>query len=164
MQIPAKAEYALRALLELARTGEPATAESVAHAQDLPPKYLAAILNDLRRAGFIANRRTHHHGYELTRPADRITVAEVMRSVDGSLVEVRGRPPELATYEGAATHLQDVWIAARTALSIVFESVTLDQIATGQLAEPIARLAAGDGPALFETPDPALSERRLNMT
>lgn len=141
MQIPAKVDYALRALLELARLSQPATGDALAEAQCLPPKFLAAILNDLRHAGFIASRRgTGHRGYELARPADQITVADIMRSLDGTLVEINGRPPELGDYPGAAKHLRDVWVAARTSLNNVFEAVTLDHIAGGGLPRAVTEL------------------------
>ena len=135
MHIPAKAEYALRALLELAIVDEPATADTIASAQDLPSRFLASILNDLRRSGFVASRRGQG-GYHLTRPASEITVAEVMHSMEGSLVEINGRAPELATYSGAAVHLQEVWIAATASLSNVLETVTLEDIVTGRLPLP----------------------------
>ena len=140
MQIPAKAEYALRALLELAVVDEPATADSLALAQGLPARFLASILNDLRRAGFVTSRRGQG-GYQLARPATDITVAEVMRAIEGSLVEVNGRAPELIVYGGAATHLQEVWLAAKVSLTNVLDAVTLDLIATGALPDTVAELA-----------------------
>jgi Rrf2 family protein len=140
VQIPAKAEYALRALLELVIADEPATADTLAQAQGLPTRFLASILNDLRRAGYVTSRRGHG-GYQLARPAREITVADVMQSLEGSLVEVHGRPPELAIYNGAARHLREVWIAASASLTSVFETVTLDQIARGDLPLPVSRLA-----------------------
>jgi Rrf2 family protein len=143
VQIPAKADYALRALLELAHLGQPATADVLAKAQGLPIKFLAAILNDLRHAGLIASRRgPGNGGYVLIRPAADITVAEVLRSVGGTLVEVRGGPPELILYGGAAQHLQDVWFAARATLENVLSSITLADIVRGELPET----AAGPAP------------------
>jgi Rrf2 family protein len=140
VQIPAKADYALRALLELAALDKPATADTIAQAQGLPTRFLASILNDLRRAGFVTSRRGQG-GYQLNRPASEITVAQVMESMEGSLVEVNGRAPESTSYEGAAIHLHEVWIATAASLSQVLEAVTLDQIATGQLPRPIMALA-----------------------
>jgi Rrf2 family protein len=157
VQIPAKAEYALRALLELSVLDEPATADSLAHAQELPTKFLSSILNDLRRAGYVTSRRGQG-GYLLTRPAGEITVAEVMRTMEGSLVEVHGRPPEKATYRGAALHLREVWLAARASLSSVLETVTLEDIASGRLPVPVARLAAvAEEPAVNSPAGAALS-------
>jgi Rrf2 family protein len=140
VQIPAKAEYALRALLELAVVDDPATAESLALAQGIPARFLASILNDLRRAGFVSSRRGQG-GYQLARPASGITVAEVMRAMDGSLVEVNGRPPELVAYSGAALNLQEVWMAARVSLTNVLDAVTLDLIAKGTLPDTVTELA-----------------------
>ena len=157
MQIPAKAEYALRALLELSVLDEPATADSLAHAQELPTKFLSSILNDLRRAGYVTSRRGQG-GYLLIRPAGDITVAEVMRTIEGSLVEVHGRPPEKTTYGGAAVHLQEVWLAARASLTSVLESVTLEDIARGRLPLPVTRLAGvADQPAVTPAVGAALS-------
>jgi Rrf2 family protein len=134
MQISAKADYALRALLELAQRGEPATAESLAQAQHLPKKFAALILNDLRRAGLLTSRRGHG-GYQLARPPQQISVADILQVIDGSLLEVDGHPPDRIRYTGAATHLQNVWHAAQAALRDVLGTVTLDQIAMGRLPE-----------------------------
>jgi Rrf2 family protein len=142
VHIPAKVDYGMRALLELAGADGPATGESLARAQGLPPKFLAAILNDLRRAGLVSSQRGIEGGYRLGRPADRITAADVMRALDGPLAEVRGLRPEMTTYEGAAAHLQDVWVATRASLRAVLEQVTLEDVVKGKLPAPIARLVA----------------------
>lgn len=142
VHIPAKVDYGMRALLELACASAPATGESLARAQGLPVKFLAAILNDLRRAGLVSSQRGLDGGYRLGRPADQITVADVMRALDGPLAEVRGLRPELATYEGAAANLQDVWVATRAGLRAVLEQVTLEDIVKGQLPDHIAHLVA----------------------
>jgi Rrf2 family protein len=136
VQISAKADYALRALLELAYRGEPATAESLALGQQLPKGFTAIILNDLRRAGLLASRRGHG-GYQLTRPPDQITVDDVLGVVDGSLFEINGHPPERISYTGAATRLQDVWQEAEASLKAVLGSVTLAQIVAGRPAEAV---------------------------
>jgi Rrf2 family protein len=142
MHIPAKVDYAMRALLELAQHSEPATAETLAQAQSLPTKFLASILNDLRRAGIVASRRGLDGGYRLSRPATQITVADVMRAIDGPLAEVHGLRPEMATYQGAAQHLQEVWIATRASLRAVLDVTTLDHIIRGQLPKAVARLVS----------------------
>jgi Rrf2 family protein len=142
MHIPAKVDYAMRALLELASRGEPATAESLADAQHLPTKFLTSILNELRRGGVVISRRGVEGGYRLSRPANQISVADVMRAIDGPLAEVRGLRPEMTSYEGSAEHLQDVWIATRASLRSVLESVTLDQIVADRLPARIARIVA----------------------
>ena len=142
MHIPAKVDYGMRALLELAQLGEPATGESLASAQGLPAKLLAAIMNDLRRAGLVSSQRGIEGGYRLSRPATDITVADVMRALDGPLAEVRGLRPEMTSYDGAAKNLQDVWVAARASLRAVLERVTLEDVVKGKLPAPVARLVA----------------------
>ena len=142
MHIPAKVDYGMRALLELARRGEPATGEELANAQGLPPKFLSAILNDLRRSGLVMSQRGIEGGYRLSRPPSAITAADVMRALDGPLAEVRGLRPEMTSYEGAAEHLQDLWVATRASLRNVLERVTIDDVVKGRLPGPIARLVA----------------------
>ena len=142
MHIPAKVDYGMRALLELASIGEPTTGEALAAAQGLPAKFLAAILNDLRRAGLVMSQRGMEGGYRLSRPPSEITAADVMRALDGPLAEVRGLRPEMASYEGAAEHLQDVWVATRASLRLVLERVTLEHVVNGKLPAPVARLVA----------------------
>jgi Rrf2 family protein len=140
VHIPAKVDYGMRALLTLVEKGEPATAEELAEAQRLPPKFLGSILNDLRRSGIVASRRGSEGGYRLARPANEVTVADVMRSLDGPLAEVRGLRPEAASYDGAAEHLQDVWVAVRAGLRRVLDSVTLEDVVRGRLPRAVARL------------------------
>jgi Rrf2 family protein len=142
MHISAKVDYGMRALLELTVAGEPVTGDNLAQAQGLPPKFLAAILNDLRRAGLVHSQRGLDGGYRLARSADQITVAEVLRALDGPLAEVRGLRPEDASYQGAAARLQDVWVATRASLRSVLEAVTLEDIVKGSLPGPVARLVA----------------------
>lgn len=136
MQISARADYALRALLTLAASdGGLVKGETLAAAQDLPLRFLENILTDLRRSGLVSSRRGAEGGYQLARPAAEIDVATVIRATDGPLAGVRGRRPEEAGYEGAAKHLQDVWIAVRVSLRQVLEVVTLADIASGDLPE-----------------------------
>lgn len=142
MHIPAKVDYGMRALLELARSEGPATGESLARAQGLPVKFLAAILNDLRRASLVTSQRGLEGGYRLARPATEITVADVMRALDGPLAAVRGLRPEMTTYEGAAAKLQDVWVATRASLRVVLERITLEDIVSGDLPSDIAEMVA----------------------
>lgn len=148
VHIPAKVDYGMRALLELAKAEGPATGESLALAQGLPAKFLAAIMNDLRRAGLVQSQRGLDGGYRLGRPASQITAADVMRALDGPLAEVRGLRPEMTTYQGAAAHLQDVWVATRAALRSVLERVTLEDMVKGNLPRNIARLV--DDPDSWE--------------
>jgi Rrf2 family protein len=142
VHIPAKVDYGMRALLELAQAEGPATGEALASSQGLPAKFLAAILNDLRRAGLVHSQRGLDGGYRLGRPPDQITVADVMRALDGPLAEVRGLRPEMTSYQGAAAHLQDVWVATRASLRGVLERINLDDIVKGKLPTPIAKLVA----------------------
>ena len=140
MHISAKVDYGMRALLALAERGEPATAESLAAAQGLPARFLGAILIDLRRAGVVSSQRGADGGYRLARGASEITVADVMRALDGPLAEVRGLRPEAAHYDGAAAHLQDVWVAVRASLRSVLERVSLEDVETGRLPRTVAKL------------------------
>jgi Rrf2 family protein len=140
MHIPAKVDYGMRALLTLVRRGEPTTAEDLAFEQGIPPKFLGAILNDLRRAGIVVSRRGSDGGYWLARPPSEVTVADVMRALDGPLAEVRGLRPEAAAYDGAAEHLQEVWVAVRASLRRVLDNVTLDKVVRGRLPRSVAKL------------------------
>ena len=142
MHIPAKVDYGLRALLALTATGSAQTAEALAAEQSLPPRFLGAILADLRRAGLVASQRGSEGGYRLARPAREITVAEVIRALDGPLAEVRGYRPEATHYDGAAEHLQEVWVAVRASLRGVLEHVTLADVAGGKLPKAIVRLTS----------------------
>ena len=142
MQISAKVDYGAQALLVLATASEPMTVEAIAADQGLPGKFLGVILNDLRRAGIVASHRGREAGYNLARPASQITLADVIRALEGPLAEVRGLRPETATYEGAAKHLQDAWIAVRASLRAVLEHMTIEQVATGEMAPEVAQLLA----------------------
>jgi Rrf2 family protein len=143
VQISARADYALRALLTLAASdGGLVKGEALAAAQELPLRFLENILTDLRRSGLVTSRRGAEGGYRLCRPADEISVAMVIRATDGPLASVRGRGPELAAYEGAARHLQEVWIAVRVSLRRVLEQVTLADVASGSLPEVVRELVA----------------------
>jgi Rrf2 family protein len=145
VHIPAKVDYGLRALLALSAGDESArtqTTECLAAEQGLPPRFLGAVLADLRRAGIVASQRGAEGGYRLGRPPERITVADVIRALDGPLAEVRGFRPEAMSYEGPSTHLQEVWVAARASLRGVLEHVTLAEVAEGRLPEQVTRLTA----------------------
>ncbi len=142
VRVSAKADYAVRAAAELAAAGGgPVKGESLAIAQGIPPKFLENILGDLRHARLIRSQRGADGGYWLARPADQITVADVIRAVDGPLASVRGQPPEAVEYVGAAATLQQVWIALRANMRAVVEQVTLADLAAGQLAPEILSLA-----------------------
>jgi Rrf2 family protein len=145
MRISAKADYAIRAMTELAAApeqGKPVKGERVATAQEIPLKFLENILLDLRRAGLVASQRGVEGGYWLARPAAEITLADVIRAVEGPLASVRGQRPGQIQYQGSAVPLADVWLAMRAALRGVLDGVTLADMASGRLPSAIARLAA----------------------
>lgn len=135
MRVSAKSDYALRALIEIASSpkGAAITAEEIGHLQDIPHGFLQAILADMRRSGVVISQRGQAGGWRLARPATDVTVADVIRSVEGPLVSVYGLRPEAVTYNQSASMLQHVWIAARSSLREVFESVTIQDLADGKL-------------------------------
>ena len=141
MRVSAKADYALRAAAELAAAGGgPVKREALSSAQDIPPKFLENILADLRQARLVRSQRGAEGGYWLNRPAEEITVADIMRAVDGPLVGIRGERPEDVEYGGAAESLREVWIALRASLRAVVEVVTVADLASGDLPEIVRRL------------------------
>jgi Rrf2 family protein len=142
MRVSAKSDYALRALIEIAgRTdGGPVSAEEIGRLQDVPHGFLQAILADLRRAGVVVSQRGQSGGWRLGRPAEEVSIADVIRAVDGPLVSVYGLRPESVTYNDSAMVLQHVWIAARSNLRLVFESVTIQHLADGKLPKNIEAL------------------------
>ena len=144
MRISAKADYAVRAAAELAAApgGGPVKGEHLASAQGIPPKFLENILADLRNAGLVRTRRGAEGGYALTRAAGEISVADVMRAVEGPLAAVQGVRPESLHYAGAATRLPEVWVALRANLRAVLERVTLADLAAGALPDSVTDLAA----------------------
>jgi Rrf2 family protein len=142
MQIPAKAEYAIRALLTLAASDSSISAEHLAQEQELPAKFLGAILSDLRRGGLVSSQRGPEGGFKLARDPDKIMIADILRIVGGPLAGVRGMRPETLHYGGEATHLIDVWIAVRAALREVLEHVTLGQVLRGDLPESVTRFSS----------------------
>lgn len=150
MRISARADYAVRAAIELAAAppGTPVKAEVIARSQDIPRDFLENILRDLRRRGLIRSLRGAEGGSMLARPASDIRVAEVLRAVEGPLAAVRGVRPESLEYAGPAESLVDVWIALRASLRSVLDAVTLADIAAGTLPD-VVRAAVAD-PANWE--------------
>ena len=142
MQIPAKSEYAIRALLTLAANEESLSAEHLAQEQELPAKFLGAILSDLRRGGLVSSQRGPEGGFRLAVDPDVIMIADILRIVSGPMAGVRGMRPETLHYGGEATHLIDVWIAVRGALREVLEHVTLGQVLRGDLPESVTRFSS----------------------
>lgn len=142
VQISAKVDYGVRALLVLAASAEPMTAEAIAQDQGLPAKFLGVILNELRRAGIVVSHRGREAGYNLGRPAAEITLADVIRALEGPLAQVRGLRPETATYQGAAQHLQEAWVAVRASLRAVLENVSIENVVKGELPKGVAELVS----------------------
>ncbi len=142
MQISAKTDYALRALCLLAVQEADAAvkADEIALAQGIPRSFLDGILLDLRRAGLVASRRGPGGGHRLARPAFSVTVADVVRAMEGPLALVHGHRPEELAYDGSAARLQDVWVALRAAVRGVLESTTLEQVVNGTLPDCVAAL------------------------
>jgi Rrf2 family protein len=141
MEISAKVDYAVRALLRLAeRAPELSTIDIVISEQNLPRKFAESILSDLRRAGIVRSQRGAHGGYALARPASEITLGAIFRAVDGPLAEVRGLRPDQTSYHGVAEHLPEVWVAVRASLRRVLDETTLQQVLTGKLPRHVARM------------------------
>jgi Rrf2 family protein len=128
VRVSAKVDYALRAMLELAAAGGLVKGEQLATAQGIPQKFLESILIDLRHAELVASRRGVEGGYALARPAERISVADVIRAVEGPIATVRGARPEDVEFVGAAAGLRPVWLDLRSAMRDVLEQTTLADV------------------------------------
>jgi Rrf2 family protein len=142
MRVTAKADYAVRAVVELAHAeqGSPRKMDDVAKAQEIPISFLENILTQLKSAGIVRSQRGPEGGYWLARPAAETTLAQIIRAVDGPLVGVRGQRPEEVVYRGAAEPLAKVWIALRANLRAVLELVTVADIANGELPDLVVEL------------------------
>jgi Rrf2 family protein len=141
MHVSAKADYAVRAAAELAAAGDgPVKGDRIAEAQGIPLKFLENILSELRHAGIVQSQRGAEGGYWLARPPDQVTLADVIRVVDGPLANVRGAFPETVRYTGSASHLREVWIAVRVSLRSVLERVTLADLIAGTLPAEVRDL------------------------
>jgi Rrf2 family protein len=141
VRISAKADYAVRAAVELASADGPTKGDRIARSQDIPLKFLENILIEMRHAGLVRSQRGRDGGYWLARPADEISIADVVRAVEGPLAHVRGEPPEEVHYPGPAAALEQVWIAVRANLRAVVEQVTVADVAAGSLPDEIVALA-----------------------
>jgi Rrf2 family protein len=143
MRISAKADYAVRAAVELAAAPDdkPVKAERIATAQSIPLNFLENILGELRHSGIVRSHRGAEGGFRLAKPAEAVTIADVIRAVEGPLASVRGGPPEQASYGGASEALPRVWIAVRANLRSVVERVTVADVASGHLPKAIDKLA-----------------------
>lgn len=146
MRISAKTDYAVRAAAELAAApeGQWVKTESVSNAQDIPLPFLLNILAELRTAGLVRSRRGVDGGYQLARPAKELTVADVIRAVDGPLANIAGSRPEDVTYSGAAVALRDTWVALRATMRSVLEGVTLADLASSALPGTVRGLLVDD--------------------
>jgi Rrf2 family protein len=135
MRISAKADYAVRAVIELAADPEGASlsAREIATAQEIPQNFLENILAELRRAGIVRTQRGPAGGSSLARPATSITVGEILRAIDGPLAAVRDLPPEELVYEGAARNLPAVWCRVQSTLHDVLDAVTVAELAAGSV-------------------------------
>jgi Rrf2 family protein len=143
MRISAKADYAVRAMAELggaAGDDKPMNAERIATAQGIPLNFLENILGELRHAGLVRSHRGAEGGFRVARDASKITVADVIRAVDGPLASVRGGPPEESHYNGACAALPRVWIAVRANLREVLEQVTIADVASDELPKVVEKL------------------------
>jgi Rrf2 family protein len=143
VRVSAKADYAVRAAVELAAAEEgPIKGERLADAQDIPLQFLEHILLELKHQGIVRARRGAKGGYWLAKPADQVTVAEVVRAVEGPIAHVQSTPPEDIQYRGNSEQLQKVWIAVRANLRAVLEEVTLADLVSGDLPASVEALAA----------------------
>src|SRR6478752_3667858 len=145
MRVSAKADYAVRAAAELAAAQSeeaPVKGERLAEAQDIPLQFLEHILLELKHHGIVRARRGAKGGYWLARPADEVTIAEIVRAVEGPIADVQSTPPEAIEYRGNSEHLREVWIAVRASLRHVLEEVTLADLVSGELPDAVRELAA----------------------
>ena len=142
MHVTAKADYAVRAVIELAGSGQgsPRKVDEVAQAQGIPVSFLENILTQLRSSGIVRSQRGPEGGYWLAQPPEEVNLAQVIRAVEGPLVGVRGQPPEEISYTGSAESLQQVWIALRANLRKVLERVTVAEVAAANLPEDVVAL------------------------
>jgi Rrf2 family protein len=140
--ISAKADYVTRALLVMAAEpdGRPVTGAAIAKQQRMPTKFVENSLVDLKRSGLVKSVRGTAGGFKLAKPASRITIADIIRAVDGPLAEIRGERPEATVYDGPAEHLQYVWVAVRASLRNVLEQVTLADVVAGRIPRKVLRL------------------------
>jgi len=142
LQVSAKSDYALRAALELAlaEDSKPLKGMWISESQDIPLKFLENILLELKHAGIVRTRRGAGGGYWLARPPEEVSLAEIIRAVEGPLANVRGEGAESLAYPGAAQPLREVWIAVRANLRAVLESVSLSDLASGELPASVRLL------------------------
>jgi Rrf2 family protein len=142
VRISAKVDYAVRAALELAAAGgDPIKGEAIADAQEIPLKFLENILGELKHTGIVASRRGAQGGYWLAKDADEVSLADIVRAVEGPLATVRGQGPESLSYKGEAEPLQKVWIALRANIREVMEDTSLADVVGGKLPSEVRELS-----------------------
>jgi Rrf2 family protein len=142
VRISAKVDYAVRAAIELAAVGgEPIKGEAIAEAQDIPLKFLENILGELKHTGIVSSRRGAQGGYWLAKDADDVSLADIVRAVEGPLATVRGQGPESLTYRGEAEPLQKVWIALRANIREVMEDTSLADVVGDKLPSEVRELS-----------------------
>jgi Rrf2 family protein len=142
MHVTAKADYAVRAVIELAGSSpsSPRKVDEVAQAQGIPVSFLENILTQLRSSGVVRSQRGPEGGYWLAQPAEEIDLAHVIRAVEGPLVGIRGQRPEEIEYVGSSESLKQVWVAVRANLRNVLEHVTVADVASGKLPKEVIAL------------------------
>jgi Rrf2 family protein len=142
VRVSAKADYAVRAMVELAASGEasPVKGDLIAESQEIPLRFLENILAEVRHAGLVHSRRGMDGGYWLARPPGEITLADIIRSVEGPLASVRGEPADEISYSGAAKPLQEVWIALRANIRDILESTSLADVASDDLPDSVRQI------------------------
>ena len=151
MRVSAKADYAVRAAVELAGAGEgPVKGTVISKSQKIPLRFLENILGELRHAGIVQSQRGSEGGYWLARTADDITIAEIVRAVEGPLASVRGERPEDLDYLGDAEPLRQVWVALRANIRQILESVTLADVVADELPAPVVEVMEGH-PEVWES-------------
>jgi Rrf2 family protein len=143
MRMSAKAEYAVRAMVQLATVdgGVRVTTDDLAQAQGIPPQFLVDILSDLRNDRLVRSHRGRDGGYELARPGSEISLADVLRSIDGPLASVRDVGLGDLPYSGPTAALTDVWRALRASMRSVLEETTLADVVAGALPNHVASMA-----------------------
>lgn len=147
MRISAKTDYAIRAVVEMAASGADdrlVKAEAVSDAQDIPLRFLLGILNELRHAGIVDSRRGSDGGYRLAKPAYAITIADIIRAIDGPLANVGGTRPDKLHLSGSAEPLRDVWISLRSSIRSVLERVTVADVVAGKLPAEVTELTQAE--------------------
>jgi Rrf2 family protein len=145
MRVSAKADYAVRAALQLAAAADgPVKGETIAEAQDIPLRFLENILAELRHAGLVQSQRGADGGYWLARKPSEVKIADIIRAVEGPLASVRSERPEELDYQGVAEPLRDVWIALRANIRDVLELVTLADVVERDLPPSVVKLTKGD--------------------